>query len=61
MSDTCSVDDARVILPDLIEQVRALSRPVVLTAEDEEPVAVLVPAEWLDRLPAAAEVLRTSS
>lgn len=55
MSDTCSVDDARVILPDLIEEVRALSRPVVLTDGDEEPVAALVPAAWLDRLPAGAE------
>jgi hypothetical protein len=60
MSDTCSVDDARVILPDLIEQVRALSRPVVLTADDDEPVAVLVPAEWLDRLTAVAGSVRTS-
>ena len=52
MSDTCSVGDARIILPDLIEQVRALSRPVVLTAGDQEPVAALVPAAWLDRPPA---------
>jgi hypothetical protein len=57
------VEDARVILPDLIEQVRVLARPVVLTAEGDEPVAALVPAAWVDRLlaEAAAESLHTSS
>lgn len=48
MSDTCGIDDARIILPDLIEQVRALGRPVVLTDGDQEAVAALVPAGWLD-------------
>lgn len=63
MSDTCTVEDARVILPDLIEQVRVLARPVVLTAEGDEPVAALVPAAWVDRLlaEASAESFSTSS
>jgi hypothetical protein len=53
MSDTCTVEDARVILPDLIEQVRVLARPVVLTGDGDEPVAALVPAAWLDKVMAA--------
>ena len=47
MEPAYTVDDARVLFPDLVEEARATHRPV-LVLDDGEPVAAIVDMEWLE-------------
>ena len=44
---TYSLDDARVLFPDLVEEARVTRRPVYIT-EDDEPVVAIVGLDWLE-------------
>src|SRR4051794_3098031 len=47
MEAAYTLDDARVLFPDLVEEARATRRPVLIT-DDGEPVVALVDAQWLE-------------
>ncbi|MBW8804949.1 MAG: hypothetical protein AUG49_18500 [Catenulispora sp. 13_1_20CM_3_70_7] len=47
MEAAYTLDDARVLFPDLVEEARATGRPVLIT-DDGEPVAALVDVQWLE-------------
>ncbi len=53
MEAAYTLEDARVIFPDLVEEARATGRPVVLT-DDGEPVAAIVSIELLEAYQSAA-------
>ncbi|NUP47893.1 MAG: type II toxin-antitoxin system prevent-host-death family antitoxin [Catenulispora sp.] len=44
---TYTLDDARALFPDLVEEARVTRRPVYVT-EDDEPVVAIVGLEWLE-------------
>ena len=47
MEAAYTLDDARVLFPDLVEEARLTRRPVLIT-EDGEPVVAIVDVQWLE-------------
>ncbi|WP_344667225.1 type II toxin-antitoxin system prevent-host-death family antitoxin [Catenulispora yoronensis] len=47
MEATYSLDDARALFPDLVEEARVTRRPVYVT-DDDEPVVAIVGVQWLE-------------
>jgi hypothetical protein len=47
MEAAYTLDDARVLFPDLVEEARVTRRPV-LVADDGEPVVAIIDVQWLE-------------
>lgn len=48
MEAAYTLDDARMLFPDLVEEARATGHPVYVTDDDGEPVVAIVGMEWLE-------------
>ena len=48
MEAVYTLDDARALFPDLVEEARVTRRPVYVTDEGGEPVVAIVDMGWLE-------------
>jgi PHD/YefM family antitoxin component YafN of YafNO toxin-antitoxin module len=48
MEAAYTLDDARMLLPDLIEEARVTRHPVYVTDDGGEPVVAIVGMQWLE-------------
>lgn len=48
MEASYTLDDARLLLPDLIEEARVTHHPVYITDDNGEPVVAVVGMQWLE-------------
>jgi prevent-host-death family protein len=48
MEASYTLDDARTLFPDLVEEARVTQRPVFITDDGGEPVVALVGMRWLE-------------
>ena len=48
MEAAYTLDDARTLFPDLVEQARVTRRPVYVTDDRGEPVVAVVDMGWLE-------------
>lgn len=48
MEAAYTLDDARTLFPDLVEEARATRHPVYVTDDDGEPVVAIVDMQWLE-------------
>ena len=48
MEAAYTLDDARTLFPDLVEEARATRRPVYVTDDRGEPVVAIVDLAWLE-------------
>jgi prevent-host-death family protein len=49
MEAAYTVDDARALFPDMVEEARATHHPVYVTDDAGEPVVAIVDMLWLER------------
>lgn len=48
MEAAYTLDDARALFPDLVEEARVTRHPVYVTDETGEPVVAIVDMRWLE-------------
>ena len=48
MDASYTLDDARTLFPDLVEEARVTHHPVYITDDGGEPVVAIVGMQWLE-------------
>lgn len=48
MEASYTLDDARTLFPDLVEEARVTHHPVYITDDGGEPVVAIVGMQWLE-------------